>query len=231
MSDVLNYIEEFNNVSIIIRLVLATVCGGIIGMERETKGHSAGFRTFTLVCIGSALATIVNLYLWQQTGSADASRIPAGVVSGIGFLGVGTIIVTRKNTVKGLTTAATLWATGCLGLALGAGMLSTGCISFVLILITVEVLQRLGKYISDHNRYITIYLELEKDKDIRDVTNAITAKGYSIGTMEKKREKVSKNIDLTVMMEVDLKKKILHSDVINELSDLDCVYYIEEVRN
>lgn len=123
MEQIINYLESFNQVSIIIRLVLATLFGGIIGIEREAKRHSAGFRTFTLVCLGSALATIVNLYLWDITGNTDTARISAAVVSGVGFLGVGTIIVTSRNQVRGLTTAATLWATAALGIALGAGML------------------------------------------------------------------------------------------------------------
>lgn len=231
MKEFISAIEEFTGISIAIRLVLATLFGGIIGMEREAKGHSAGFRTFTLVCLGSAVSTIVNIYLFQITQSADVSRIPAGVVSGIGFLGVGTIIVTRKNTVRGLTTAASLWATACLGLALGAGMIATSTLTFVLILFTIGVLQRLGRYIAGRNRDISLYIEMEKDKDIDDLIKFIRSKGYGISTMEKKREIVSKNIDLTIMMEIDLKKKMSHSEVINELSNLDCVYYIEEVRN
>lgn len=231
MKEFISAIEEFTGISIAIRLVLATLFGGIIGMEREAKGHSAGFRTFTLVCLGSAVSTIVNIYLFQITQSADVSRIPAGVVSGIGFLGVGTIIVTRKNTVRGLTTAASLWVTACLGLALGAGMIATSTLTFVLILFTIGVLQRLGRYIAGRNRDISLYIEMEKDKDIDDLIKFIRSKGYGISTMEKKREKVSKNIDLTIMMEIDLKKKMSHSEVINELSNLDCVYYIEEVRN
>ena len=231
MKEFISAIEEFTGISIAIRLVLATLFGGIIGMEREAKGHSAGFRTFTLVCLGSAVSTIVNIYLFQITQSADVSRIPAGVVSGIGFLGVGTIIVTKKNTVRGLTTAASLWATACLGLALGAGMIATSTLTFVLILFTIGVLQRLGRYIAGRNRDISLYIEMEKGKDIDDLIKFIRSKGYGISTMEKKREKVSKNIDLTIMMEIDLKKKMSHSEVINELSNLDCVYYIEEVRN
>lgn len=231
MKEFISAIEEFTGISIAIRLVLATLFGGIIGMEREAKGHSAGFRTFTLVCLGSAVSTIVNIYLFQITQSADVSRIPAGVVSGIGFLGVGTIIVTKKNTVRGLTTAASLWATACLGLALGAGMIATSTLTFVLVLFTIGVLQRLGRYIAGRNRDISLYIEMEKGKDIDDLIKFIRSKGYGISTMEKKREIVSKNIDLTIMMEIDLKKKMSHSEVINELSNLDCVYYIEEVRN
>lgn len=231
MAEIIDYLEDFNNVSIVIRLVLATIFGGIIGMEREAKGHSAGFRTFTLVCLGATLATIVNLFLQKETGLADAARIPAQVISGIGFLGVGTIIVTRKNTVRGLTTAATLWATACLGLALGAGMLATSCLAFIFILFTVSVLQRLGRYIAGHNREIFLYIEVEKDKDIRELTEYISSKGYGLNTMEKKRENVSKNIDMTIMIELDLKKNTLHTDILNEFSKLDCVYYIEEVRN
>ncbi len=231
MADVITSLHDANAFSLVLRLVLATLFGGIIGLERESRGHSAGFRTFTLVCLGSALGTIVNLYLFDITGSADTSRIPAGIVSGIGFLGVGTIIVTHKNTVKGLTTAATLWTTSCLGIALGSGMIWLGSISFVLILLTTGFLSKISRYIAAHNKEISLYIEIEKDKKIEELIEYIHKKDYGIITMEKKREKVSKNCDIVIMLEIDLKKQILHSQVMNELSKLDCVYYLEEVRN
>lgn len=227
--DVVSYIEEFNTFSIIIRLVLACVFGGIIGLEREQKRHSAGFRTFTLVCLGSTLATIANIYLYNTTGSADTSRIAAGVVSGIGFLGVGTIIVTQKNQVKGLTTAACLWVTGCLGIALGSGMIFISVFSFALIFLTMSVLQHFSAYVAAHNRIITLYVEIKEEEDLDVFLAYLREKGYSILTLEKRKEQLGRG-HFSVVIEMDLMKKRVHTDVVHELGKVQGVVYIEESR-
>ena len=125
---------------IIIKLALAAVLGGLIGLERESLSRPAGLRTYTLVCVGSALAMVVSLdmyYQYYQTVNADPGRIAAQVVSSIGFLGAGTIM-REGATVRGLTTAAGLWVVACIGLAVGVGLyipaiVSTAIILFVLI--------------------------------------------------------------------------------------------------
>ncbi len=222
-------LADLTPVSIVLRLVLATVCGGIIGIERETKRHSAGFRTFTLVCLGSSLATIVNIYLWQLTGTADAGRISAGVVSGVGFLGVGTIIVTKKNMVRGLTTAAGLWATACLGIAFGAGLIWTSLLAFALIMITMGVLSNLSRYIRLHNKLITLYVEIEKETEIHSLYKYFDKKGYDLISMDKKKIKGSENKDFSLVLEVNLKAPLLHDDIINDITKLDGIQYVEEI--
>ena len=121
---------------IIFKLTLACILGGIIGLERESLNRPAGFRTYTLVCMGSALAMVVSLdmyYQYYQTVNADPGRIAAQVVSCIGFLGAGTIM-REGSTVRGLTTAAGLWGVACVGLAIGAGMYVPAVVTTVLIL-------------------------------------------------------------------------------------------------
>ncbi|MDD4171464.1 MAG: MgtC/SapB family protein [Syntrophomonas sp.] len=121
---------------IIFKLTLACILGGLIGLERESLNRPAGFRTYTLVCMGSALAMVVSLdmyYQYYQTVNADPGRIAAQVVSGIGFLGAGTIM-REGSTVRGLTTAAGLWGVACVGLAIGAGMYVPAVVTTVLIL-------------------------------------------------------------------------------------------------
>lgn len=229
MAEFIEYIEDFNALSIIIRLVLSTICGGIIGLERETKRHSAGFRTFTLVCLGAALCSIVNIYLWKITGSADTSRIPAGVVSGVGFLGVGTIVVTRKNLVKGLTTAAGLWATATLGIAIGAGMIFVSIISFALIMLTMSALSHFSRYIGQHNKRIFLYMEIKEDVGMKPLLSYIRGKGFSILSMEKQHENVTNESDLSVVLEIDMKKRIIHEKIIHEITELEGVIYLEEL--
>ena len=230
MADIINYLEEFNEVSIIVRLVLATIFGGIIGLEREARRHSAGFRTFTLVCIGSALCTIVNIYLFNVTGSADTSRIPAGVVSGIGFLGVGTIVVTGRNSVRGLTTAAGLWATATIGLALGAGMIWVSCLSFVLIMLTIGIMRGLSEYVVSTSRVLSVYMEFLSDDNFDNFLQYIKDKNLSIITIERKNELISKKCSAGILAEIDLKKKTKHSEILKELGNVKGLHYCEEIR-
>ena len=110
-----------NEVTMLLRLVLATVCGGLLGFERTKKRRAAGIRTYILVCQGACAAMMTGQFVYLYVGSTDVSRIGAQVVSGIGFLGAGTILMTGYHKIRGLTTAAGLWATACMGLALGAG--------------------------------------------------------------------------------------------------------------
>ena len=141
----LTALREINSLTVAVRMLLAFLCGTAIGFERSYKNRPAGFRTHILVCIGAATASMTGIYLYLNMGyPTDISRLGAQVVSGLGFIGAGTIIVTRSLTVKGLTTAAGLWASGIIGLALGAGFYEGGVIATVLVLVTETVFSNLG---------------------------------------------------------------------------------------
>lgn len=134
--------------TVLLRLLLAFLCGGAIGMERSYKNRPAGIRTHILICIGGAMASMTGLYLYLNANlSTDISRIGASVVSGLGFIGAGTIIKTRDYSIKGLTTAAGLWASGIIGVALGAGYYEGGIVAAVLILLTESAFSGLSKHI------------------------------------------------------------------------------------
>ena len=141
----INALREINFGTVALRMLLAFLCGTAIGFERSYKNRPAGFRTHILVCIGAATASMTGIYLYLNQGlPTDISRLGAAVVSGLGFIGAGTIIVTRNRTVKGLTTAAGLWASGVIGLALGAGFYEGGVIATVLVLVTETIFSQLG---------------------------------------------------------------------------------------
>ena len=106
-------------VSVILRILLASIFGGIIGAERASKRQAAGFRTYILVAIGACIAGFTNQFIYECFPSSDVGRLGNGVVTAIGFLGAGTILVTSRSKIRGLTTAAGLWACGCMGLCLG----------------------------------------------------------------------------------------------------------------
>ena len=146
MNDILNYLREFNIVSMILRLALAFLCGGMIGMERGKRGRAAGLRTHILVCLGAAMTVMTGLFAVQTLKvNSDPLRIGAQVISGIGFLGVGTILITGNTHVKGLTTAAGLWTTAAIGLAIGIGYYEAAIICTAICVLTIVYLSRFEK--------------------------------------------------------------------------------------
>lgn len=221
MSEFWDYIYEFNELSVVLRVILGTVLGAFIGLEREAKKQSAGFRTFTLVALSSVVVTVANIYLFEAYGSADVGRIPAGIISGIGFLGAGTILVTRQNHVRGLTTAAGLLATASLGIAVGSGMFITSILAFCLILLAMLVLRRISNRLASTNRRINLYIEVSED-DRKKVFDFLTASGYRLISVDKKKRS-------SIIIEVDLNKTRNHSEILAEFGGIDCVKFIEEI--
>ena len=134
-------LREVTMSAIFIRIMTAMALGGIIGMERGIKNRPAGLRTYTLVCIGSCVVMLVNQYSYQATGTGDPVRMGAQVVSGIGFLGAG-VIFKHGSTIRGLTTAAGLWATAGIGLAVGAGLYGLGIFTTVLLALVQVFMHR-----------------------------------------------------------------------------------------
>ena len=230
MKEVINFLDGFSTSAVGIRLIIATLFGSLVGWERVTKKHNAGIKTFALVSLGSAVATILNIYLARmENQSADISRIPAGVVSGIGFLGAGMILVTGRNQIKGLTTAASLWVTSIMGMAIGGGFLEMGTICFVLIMISNRVLQYFSQRVEEHNRYLSVYLEVEKVKGVVRLRKFLTESGYSLLSMNKTKEKTLQPSDVAIAVELDLKGQVGHQVVIEKLNNLEYVNYLEEI--
>ncbi len=161
-------ISDFNVVSVIIRLLIATFLGALIGFERGKHGHPAGIRTHTLVSIGAATAMMVGLYVFQIGLATDVSRIGAQVVSGIGFLGVGTILVKGREQITGLTTAATLWAAGTIGLSSGAGFIEAAIGATVIITALNTFLYHRSRKINVRPTII-IHMELDNINNVNRV--------------------------------------------------------------
>lgn len=229
--NVLKYLEEFNMASITIRLILSVFLGGIIGMERATKRSAAGLRTFALVCLGSSLAMITNQYLLIASGiTGDPSRMAAQVISGIGFLGVGTIIVTGRNHVKGLTTAASLWTTATMGIAIGAGFIYGGLVTFILIMVSIRLLLFISKRQEDYNRVITMYVEIDKMNGFESFMNYLNDREYVLLSIEKRKQKALLDKDFVVITEFDLRRRISHQEIVEEVRHIDGVHYVQELR-
>ena len=169
MLTALDPLRQLNFASLLFRLALAMFFGGMIGMERQRKRRPAGFRTYMLVCLGATLAGIVSQYNFimlsttfletaKEVGrTTDVSRIGAKVIGGIGFLGAGTVIVTGRQEVKGLTTAAGLWASACMGLAIGAGFYECVVLAFLLIFLCIRLLPPLENLMVERARNMNLY--------------------------------------------------------------------------
>lgn len=223
-------LNELNICSILVRVLLAMLFGGILGYEREKKRRPAGFRTYIVVCLGSSLAMMTGIYLNQTTGSGDAGRIAAQVISGIGFLGAGTILVTKQNQVKGLTTAAGLWAAACLGLALGAGFYSGAIVVFGGIWSSLQILQIVDKRLYTRSKIITLYIEFVQTSDVSAFIAFAREQQCTISNLEMSRSKSPDgSAAVSALMTLHFPENISHARVIEVYGAIEGVTFIEEV--
>lgn len=230
MNEIIEFMGQLSTASVAVRLVMATLLGSMVGVERANKRYAAGIRTFALVCLGSALATITGLYFAEMSGNmADSARIPAQLLCGIGFLGAGTIIVTERKQVKGLTTAAGLWVTASMGIAIGAGLLWEALICLVLVLVTNYYLHYMTRYVETHTRTMELHIELEREVMMTVLEFIRDKNGYTIDSMERRQEQPINDGDIILRMEIDMGKKIKHTVILNDLMELDGVHYVEEI--
>ena len=211
------------------KLLLALFCGGLLGIEREQKKRPAGFRTYMLVCVGATLVMITNEFLGTRYAGIDPTRMGAQVISGIGFLGVGTIIVTGDNRVKGLTTAAGLWATACVGLAIGSGAYYAAILVTVLIYITMSFLQVLDKKISRNARLINVYIEFEDISDVGKFVRGLRSRNIKVHDMEIKTSKKTTESCTTVLFALGYPQNIKHEMALEQLNAMSGVLYTEEI--
>ncbi len=205
---------------------MAIIFGGIIGYGRERERRPAGLRTHILVSIGSALAMITNIYIYEvYNSSSDPTRLGAQVISGIGFLGAGTIIVTGKNKVRGLTTAAGLWACACMGLAIGAGFYSGAIIGCLFIASVTAVLSKLDKRINRNSRNITIYILVNSTKAASKLLKDIQSTNVKISDIEISNNNVSSNDLIGILLGLRISGDICHNDFIENITNKNEVIF------
>ncbi|PQQ47816.1 MgtC/SapB family protein [Bacillus thuringiensis] len=192
---------------LIIRIGVAGLLGAIIGLEREIRSKEAGLKTHFLVAVGSALIMVVSKYafsdiMFEEHMALDPSRIAAQVVSGVGFLGAGTIII-QKQAVKGLTTAAGLWATAGIGLAFGAGMYVVGVGATVLVLIGLEIVSRIFKVQFLFPQNIILQVCINKHESVQKILETLQVKGFQIFSYGV--EVLQQNAEIVYRVEIQLK--------------------------
>lgn len=216
--------------SMMLRLVLAILFGGLIGMERGRKHRPAGFRTYMLVCLGATMTMLLGQYTVQLSPvGSDVTRFGAQVINGIGFLGAGTILVTEKQQVKGLTTAAGLWASACMGLVLGAGFYECAFLGFLLILMAVLILPKIEGFLVEKSRNMNIYMELYSLERISELIACLKAMGLQIYEIDLERGTHPYSRMPNAVFSVRLPRKLSHTKVLASLSKLDMIRTIEEI--
>lgn len=205
---------------VLLRLVVATVLGALIGIERGSSKHDAGLRTHIIVCLGAASTMITSQLIASNYGAiTDITRLGAQVISGIGFLGVGSIFVSH-NRIHGLTTAAGLWTTACLGLVIGAGFVEVAITVFALMMFTVYVLRPLSLKVRSSDLMYEITASIENRKTT-DYVEELTKRSYSIISVKENEGAV------TITVHSD--KRTSKNDFVRSILEIDGVSGISEI--
>lgn len=218
--------RELTYPGIIFRIICAVVIGGIIGIERSVKNRPAGLRTHMLVCVGACLIMMTNQYIYQMTGTGDPMRLGAQVVSGIGFLGAGTIIVTKHSQIKGLTTAAALWASAGVGLALGIGFYEAALTTALAIYCTLTILHTLERKVNQKTRVLEVYIEIRSDVSLRAIIDSLRGLNLTIEDLQPERE-VSSEDARAFILTLKSPHRRDHLHLMEQLQDIEGIVYIE----
>ncbi len=214
--------------SVTVRLVFAVICGGLIGLERERRRRPAGFRTHILICLGAALTTLTSQYIMLELKMfTDPARLGAQVIAGIGFIGAGTIIVTRRRQVKGLTTAAGLWASAIVGLCCGAAFFEGAVIATAIILLAEMVFSRLEYYIVSNVRSFHISVEYVSGDKLASVVDVLKREDAYIMDMEIAKSAKAENS--CAVFSLKTPRKLSHKALMETVARIDGVVSVEEL--
>lgn len=226
MLSFLDFLRDVTTVSVLFRLFLAVLCGGIIGIEREHKRRPAGFRTHILICLGASMTTLTSQFLFYNLNLyTDIGRLGAQVVAGIGFIGAGAIIVTKRRQVKGLTTAAGLWTCAIIGLAIGAGYYEAALISTFVILLAEIFFVKFEYWVLVNSRNLNIYVEYEDNEHLDNIIRLI--KGYRIVIIDLEITKSGNNA--CAIFQLQLPKKVSHDKIMTAISSAEGIVSVEEL--
>lgn len=222
-------LREISMEAIVLRVFLSLVLGGILGYERGRKNRPAGFRTYMIVCLGSSLVMMTNQYIYRTYNSGDIVRMGAQVISGIGFLGAGTIMVTGRQQIKGITTAAGLWAAACCGLAVGIGFYEGAIVGGVTIFIVMALLNKMEIRFRSMSPVIDIYLEYSGKKNFSGFLSAVREHNLEVVNIQMNKNKAAKDGEMCVILNIESKEKREHSEVLGIIGAIEGVDYVEEL--
>lgn len=225
----MNTVRELTLLAVLVRSFLSTVLGGIIGLERGMKNRPAGLRTYMLVSLGASLVMMTNQYISQVFGTGDPARMAAQVVSGIGFLGAGTIIVTSRSQIKGLTTAAGLWAAAAMGLAVGIGFYEAALTGAVLIFFILSVLHEFDDHMRKHTKQMEAYIELKQQVPLANFIRYVREQKIETSNMQMQSDFYQGEGVVAFVVTLKGLGKQSHDDIIRVLRMMDGLAYMEEL--
>ena len=230
MLSIFNGLRTVTMLSVTVRMLLAVACGGIIGIEREYKRRPAGFRTHILICLGAAMTTLTSQYLYLNMHYyTDMARLGAQVVAGIGFIGAGTIIVTRRQRVKGLTTAAGLWAAAIIGLALGGGFYEGGIFATILILLAELLFSKLEYRMLENAPEINLYMEYTDKACLENILKLFRELNLKILNLEITRPTGSEHHNACAIFSLRLNKRCRVGKLLADIHATQGVLSVEEL--
>ena len=221
-------LREITYLAIALRIFSAVILGGLIGLERGLKNRAAGLRTHMLVCVGSCLIMVTNQFMFEATGfKGDPVRMGAQVISGIGFLGAGTIMVTRRSQVKGLTTAAGLWTAAGVGLALGIGFYEAAVIGSLAIFVVMTLMQKMDNRVHRKTKDFDLFVELSPTLSFGDFLRKMRELEIEVAEVQKESSADADSGNRAYLLAMRTKERRLHMDVLEEIQAIDGVYYTE----
>ena len=221
-------LREVTYLAVALRITAAVLIGGLLGLERGLKHRAAGLRTYMLVCVGACLMMLTNQYIYQSYGTGDPVRMGAQVVSGIGFLGAGTIIVTRRSQIKGLTTAAGLWSAAGVGLALGIGFYEAAIIGGFAIFAVMTLLQRMDNKMHRRSKRMEIYFELDQIS-LGDFMRQVHSQDVEISDVQREFESETETGVRAYIATLKTPSRRNRAEVLERIQNLPGVAYLEEM--
>ena len=221
-------LREITYLAIVLRIASAIIIGGLLGLERGMKKRPAGMRTYMLVCVGACIIMLTNQYVFQLFNTGDPVRMGAQVVNGIGFLGAGTIIVTRRNQIKGLTTAAGLWTSAGVGLALGIGFYEAAFIGGFAVFFVMTMLQKMDNSMHRKSRQMEIYFELDTHVSLGDFLRSVREQDVEIYNVQREQESESEN-SRAYIATLKAHKRGRHDDILELIQSTNGIVYMEEL--
>ena len=222
--------REVTYLAIALRILAAVLLGGMMGLERGMKNRAAGLRTYMLVCIGACLIMLTNQFIFQEYGTGDPVRMGAQVISGIGFLGAGTIIVTRRSQVKGLTTAAGLWTSAGVGLALGIGFYEGAIAGTLAVVLAMTALQKMDNRMHSRSKTVDVYIEVSLQMSLGDLLRQVRGMEIEIHDVQKETGVDGDSNIRAYTATLKVKKRMPHVDIIEKLLSIDGVIYAEPMN-
>ena len=230
MLSIFDPLRDVTLLSVAVRMLLAVLCGGAIGIEREYKRRPAGFRTHILICLGAAMVSLTSEFLFlYMKYYLDISRMSAAVASGIGFIGAGTIIVTRRQRVKGLTTAAGLWVAAIIGIAIGSGFYEGGIATTLLVLLAELVFSRLEYRILANAPEINLYIEYRDRATLDELLHLYREQGLKVVNLEITRSKGSEKHNACAIFTIRMDRRHTVEQLLRDIIADDGVFQVEEL--